>query len=144
MQISNEERARLKSLYLKAAYEVQYPHSASSFCIEVGTNHPQLDEYLAPTESWMFMTAYEPMGQKYSTRRNRLAQQRLLREADKKEKKLWTGLGYDLRSDADWEEPSALIFPVTKTEAFDWAHRYRQLAILFGSRGQKAQLLFTR
>jgi hypothetical protein len=142
MTISDEERTRLRALYEKACYEA-YPQGANHpIQIKLGVDHPSIDDELGALESWMFITAYEPMGQKHPPRRNRLAQQRLLREVKRKQKQRWRARGYAPDNGENWEEPSLLVFPVSKSEALDWARRYRQLAILFGSQGEKAQLLF--
>lgn len=142
MTISEKERARLQVLYEKARYEVQPPQGTSPVQIEIGALHPQIDDHLRPRESWMFITAYEPMGQEHPPRRNRLAQQRLLHALEEKRKRYWMARGYDPRAEQSWEEPSVLVFGVSRSEALNWARRYRQLAILFGARGEKAQLLF--
>jgi hypothetical protein len=144
MQLSQQEKDRLRKLYLKATYEV-CPHNVPEpLHLRPEEQHPEIDAEFEGAESWMLITAHEPMGQPHPPEINKQAQQKLHLDIKRANKNCWPGRGYDPRPEVDWEEPCLFVFPVSRQEALRWAERYRQLAVLFGERGQAAELLFTQ
>jgi len=143
MKLSQKEKNRLRELYLKAYYEVWPNHVAEPLILRPGAHHPEIDAELGGANSWMFITAHNPMGKLHLPEVNKKAQQQLHLDIKRANKNYWPGRGYDPRSGEDWEEPSIFVFPISRKEARAWAEQFRQLAVLFGERGQAAELLFT-
>lgn len=144
MQLSQQEKDRLRALYQKATYEVWPSNVPEPLILRPGAHHPVIDAELEGAKSWMFITAHNPFGQPQPQETNIQAQRQLHLELIRSNKKYWPGRGYDPQSGEDWEEPSIFVFPVSRTEALRWAQDFRQLAILFAERGQAAELLFTQ
>jgi hypothetical protein len=144
MNISKKERARLAEMYQKAVYEVRPRDREEPIVLRAGAMHPPLDALLTRNEHWMFITAYEPMGQPQAPEINKRAQQDLWKEVKTAGKTVWHALGYDPRAGFNWKEPSLFVFPVSRTEALAWARKFNQLAILYGTPGQPADLIFTQ
>jgi hypothetical protein len=143
MQLSKKEKDRLRKLYQKATYEVWPFNVAEPLNLRPGEHHPQIDAELEGAESWMFITAHNPLGQPQTPEANIQAQQQLHLEIMRGNKNHWPGRGYDPRPEVDWEEPCLFVFPILRPEALRWAQQYRQLAVLFAERGEVAELLFT-
>ncbi len=144
MQLSQQEKDRLTELYQKAYYEVWPFNVAEPLALCPGSHHPVIDAELKDANSWMFITAHNPMGQPQPTEANIEAQQQLHLEIMRAEKNYWPGRGYDPRPEVDWEEPSIFVFPISRKEALAWARKFEQLAIFYGVSGQPAELLFTQ
>jgi len=144
MQLSQQEKDRLTELYQKATYEVWPFNVAEPLILRPGAHHPAIDAELEGAESWMFITAHNPMGQPQPPEANIEAQQQLHLDIKRANKNYWPGRGYDPCSGEDWEEPSIFVFPISRKEALAWARKFEQLAILYGVSGQPAELLFTQ
>lgn len=135
MQLSQQEKDRLRALYQKATYEVWPFKVAEPLILRPGAHHPEIDAELEDAKSWMFITAHNPFGQPQPQETNIQAQRKLHLELKRANKKYWPGRGYDPQSNVDWEEPSIFVFPVSRSEALDWASKFDQLAILYGEPG---------
>jgi len=144
MQLSQQEKDRLRTLYQQAIYEVWPSHEAEPMILRWGAHHSEIDTGLEGAEGWMFITAYNPMGQAQPLETNMQAQQQLHLDLIRSDKNYWPGRSYDPQSGENWEEPSIFVFPVSRSEALNWARKFDQLAILYGVPGQPAELLFTQ
>jgi|GEM_PF-920670 hypothetical protein len=144
MPISETERKRLARLFRQAVYELLPGElQPSRYPLKIGDRHPELDAFLRAGESWIFITAYHPMGQPQNTTINQAAQRQLLEQLQERAKKVWRGRGYSSDPQQPWEEPTLLTLPFHRREALDLARQFQQLAILYGEKQQVATLLFT-
>ncbi len=144
MPISETERKRLAQLFRQAKYELLPGElQSAAYPIRIGNQHPELDAFLSEGQSWIFITAYNPMGQPQSTAFNRVAQQKLLQQLQNDSKTVWRGRGYSPDPLQPWEEPAILTLPLYRREAIAIAREYQQLAIVYGEKHGATTLLFT-
>lgn len=111
--------------------------------IRIGARHPELDQLCTARgiAEWAFVTACNPGSQLLPVAENsrRLA---LLRE-DVRALELALFEGNGEPADASWQpEPSVLVLGVTRPEALSLGRRYEQHAIVVGSVGDVARLVW--
>jgi hypothetical protein len=113
------------------------------FVIGIGENIPELDEQLAArgTSDWAFLTAYNPYSHGLSDKENRVRQESLFDYLEKAGYEFL--LGYGESRHRGWPaEPSFLILGVSRDKAIDLAMEFQQNAIVAGSLGGPAELIW--
>ena len=134
-----QERARLEAAYRATTYRV------GKLRLRVGEPSPALDELLRRRglDRWAFLTSVNPRSQalpsEENARRLRALRERLSRDG-------WTWLRAEAIPDApDWErEPSVLVLGMGREEAEALAREWEQNAVVLGSPGGAAELVFVR
>lgn len=134
--ISNE----LLKAYNETSYFVQ--SQSGKISIRIGNEHPTIDMLLAGhgIESWAFITAWNPSSNILEEKENLERQERL------KEIIADEGLSYiegaGVGDDGIWPpEPSLFIPGISMSEAKKLGKEFEQNAIVFGSKGGKAELI---
>jgi len=122
--------------YLTTSYQVSGFH----LIIQIGDHHPELDNLLKEhnSETWAFITAFNPNSQILSDEENLRRHQLLLEDL--------TGVlcfeGQGISTDPAWKpELSLLILGISHDEAIRTGRKYVQNAIVMGKRGDVAELV---
>lgn len=111
--------------------------------IRIGSRCPKLDALLNghQTDSWAFITAWNPASKKLDIAENRRRQSTL--EAEVRERGYTVYRGAGVPDDEGWEpEESVLVVGINREEAVKFARRHGQAAIVAGRRGANAELVF--
>ena len=136
-------KQELTRSYLTTDYVVNDP--GIRFVIRIGTDNRELDEFLATrgTSDWVFLTAYNPYSNELSDEENQMRQESLLNSLEKAGYEFL--LGYGQSRHQDWPaEPSVLVLGVSRDKAIDLAMEFQQNAIVAGSLGGPAELVWCR
>lgn len=130
---------RLLQAYLHTTYQVDFP----DIKIKIGEPNPDLNALLvsSQTESWAFITAWNPKSSLLSTKENDWRHQKLVRIVKNTGYPHFEGKG--IGKDSDWPpEISLLILGISKMEALELGREFRQNAIVFGEKSQVPALIF--
>ncbi len=133
--------SELEQAYLATCYVVFVP--PCRLRIRVGQLHPEVDQLLDEhgCRSWAYVTACNPGSVQLSEEENRLRQCCLEEEVAQGKWKFYRGEG--VGDDGDWPpEQSLFIVGIGKEEAMELARRRGQAALVYGERGQPAQLVW--
>jgi len=140
------DEARKKELtrsYLITDYVVN--HHEIRFVITVGVDNGELDQLLIAkgAPEWAFLTACNPFSTELSDEENRVRQESLLDCLEKAGYEFL--LGYGESRHQEWPaEPSVLVLGVSRDRAIDLAMEFQQNAIIAGSLGGPAELVWCR
>jgi hypothetical protein len=111
--------------------------------IRIGERNGLLDRILKEhgAETWVFVTAFNPLSRLLSAAENRARQEELRGELEAR------GLtrfdGYGIGDNRRWPpEESYLVLGLSRDEARSLGRRHEQYAVVFGHRHQAAELLF--
>jgi hypothetical protein len=111
--------------------------------IRIGEYNLALDELLKrnKSESWAFITAYNPYSNALPEEENELRQENLLSRL--KEKNFQFLNGYGESTNKDWQpEKSVLIFNIDRETARSLGREFEQNAIVIGQIGSKPELVW--
>jgi hypothetical protein len=136
-----ETRAKFEPLYRATTYRVDIPEGRID--IRVGQTHPTLDALLAQlgVTDWAFVTAWNPRSTPSSAETNSLSQQRLIRAIRESGLVFFEGKG--IPDDPGWSaERSVWIAGISRREAAILGARFNQNAVLVGTVGEEAELVF--
>jgi hypothetical protein len=131
----------LVQAFRKTEYRVDGP--AGPFCLRVDQRCSKVDDLLreSQTTSWAYVTACNPGSKRLTAEENAARLAELERELTAKGLKFYRGEG--IGADGAWPpEPSVLVLGISREAAVELARKHGQLAILFGTAGQAAQLLW--
>jgi triacylglycerol esterase/lipase EstA (alpha/beta hydrolase family) len=132
----------LDDAYRATSYLLFLPEYTVSLRIEEPAS--ALDDWLAREgyKTWAFISAYNPRSQPLSKEENRIRHQQLIEHVESRHQPWREGMGRPDRS--DWKPEYGLFLPgITKRDAMALARRFQQNALLFGTRGQPPQLIYT-
>ena len=135
-------RQDLGAAYRKTSYVVEAP-GAAGFAIRIGECCPPLDELLERTGTrlWAFVTACNPRSEPLSSAENAARMERLREVIERGGYAFLPGAG--VPDEAGWSpEPSFLVLGMTEAAAADIGGLFEQHAIVVGSRGAAAALLW--
>lgn len=138
-----DERARLAGAYRRTRYRLEIDGVA--IALRVGAPYPLLDAALgaAGAATWAFITAFNPGSQPQSAAANRARDIALAREIDARSLRRWRCDGVD--DDGAWPtERGWVISGIGRGAAIALGQTFSQNAILFGTRGGTAELVFCR
>jgi hypothetical protein len=130
----------LMKLYRGAVFEVQADHGRISILLDQG--NPTLDAFLTRhlvTDTWAFITAWNPGDERPSPGENQRAQLLLEEQVRGAGWSMWPGDGAS--PDGEHVEPSILIVGITPEAARALGQAFRQRAIVVGAVGGPARLL---
>lgn len=133
--------SELEQAYLATFYHFFSP--AGGLTIRVGQLHPNVDQLLAEYDchSWAYVTAHNPGSVRLPEEENRRRQLDLEEEVTRRGWKFYQGEG--VGAQGNWPpEQSVLIVGIGKEEAVKLARRHGQAALVYGERGQPAQLVW--
>ncbi|MEI6037023.1 MAG: DUF3293 domain-containing protein [Planctomycetota bacterium] len=132
---------------LKVAYESTnfwvYESAANHFCIRCGEVSASLEELLKHmgTHHWAYVTACNPQSTQLSDLENRQRMESL--EAVLQSRGLPALHGEGIGTACDWQpEPSFLVLGLTESEALLLGRELEQTAVVVGSQGAVARLLW--
>ncbi len=132
--------AMLFEAFRNARFHAKIPDG--DLCILVGERSPRLDALLESKghQSWAYITAHNPNGQRASNSANDHAQNELAQELSSQGLVSYPG---EAQADiGDWPpEPSLLIIGVTEPQALELGGRYEQAAVVVGDSNRPARLL---
>lgn len=127
---------------LEAAYRAttyQATLDGRTICLRIGEPADDLDG--TPIDEWVFITAWNPRSQAYSTEENHHRQQALVAVLKARGKNYEPGLGIP-DPPSNWKpEQSFLVWPVGRDEALELRDRFEQNAVVWGRRGEAPELL---
>ncbi len=115
----------------------------SPFAIRCGTRTPRLDDLLVKcgASTWAYMTACNPRSDLLTASDNAERMGRLRHHLQQRGYSFFPGEG--VPDKPEWApEPSFLVLGITESEAVSLARIYEQNAILIGTQGQCATLLW--
>lgn len=126
---------------LDAAYRATSYRVGGKLVLRVGERSPVLDHLLANRglEEWVYLTAHNPASVELPPEENRARQKELVRRL--------AGypcmLGEAVPDDPSWPpEASVLVLGIPRADALALAREFGQNAILCGTRGGVAQILW--
>lgn len=132
----------LDAAYRKTSYMVD-ALAASGVAIRIGECCPPLDDLLARTGTslWAFITACNPRSEPLSIAENAARTKQLREVIEREGYALLPGAG--VPDEAGWPpEPSFLVPGITVEDAMEIGRLFEQHAIVVGSRGAAAALLW--
>ena len=124
----------LNQAYLNTTYRV-----LQSPLIDIKIN--QANTEFENMKNWAFITAWNPSPEILSLVENQSRNQQL--EQDIKQLGLQYSLGIGISEDQKWSEESLFIENIDLNKANELATKYRQLAFVYGIRGENATLYYT-
>ena len=124
----------LNQAYLNTTYRV-----LQSPLIDIKIN--QTNTKLNKMENWAFITAWNPHPDILSLVENQSRNKQL--EQDIKQLGLKYSLGIGISEDQKWSEESLFIENIDLNKANELASKYRQLAFVYGIRGENAMIYYT-
>ena len=132
------DRRQLEIFYRAAAYQAE--DAGVDFDIRFDSDNAELQRFLSERRAscWAFLTAYNPYSEPLPESENELRQTALANLLDQEKYSYLKGCG---RGD-DWSEPSFLILDIPRDKAISIGKRFQQNAILWGSIGQGAELIW--
>lgn len=125
---------------MQAYIDTNFQVPELGFVIKIGKSHRLLDKYLSESLalSWAFITAWNPHSLPLTQDENYHRNDLLL--ADIHTYRYFKGLG--VGPDPNWQpEESFLIVGIDKESAITLGRKYNQNAIVFGKKGERAELL---
>lgn len=131
----------LRSAYRRTSYRACTP--VGEIRIRIGYRNARLDRLLDQHAAvcWGYVTAVNPFSQPHAAEFNRRAIAALERVIRQWGCVYFTGRG--VGDDKRWpEEPSFLVLGITRDSAHELGRRFRQNAVVVGSRGGAAELLW--
>lgn len=125
---------------LDAAYRATSYRVGSDLALRVGETSPALDELLARRDlvEWAYLTAHNPGSVALSPGENRARQSELLGRVAGYPLLLGEAVG----DDGTWREASVLVLGIRREDALRLARAFGQNAILCGTRGGVAELVW--
>ena len=125
----------------KASDFIFYPENGIDI-IKVGKKNKYLDKILKKekTKSAVFITAWNPFSKNLTPKQNKKNQDSLIRFLSKKKIQIIYGLGRS--PDLKCFEDSILALGVSKEDAITFGKKFKQNAVVFYERKNKAELLF--
>lgn len=129
--------------YRAARYRVDH---APSFTMTVDERSPGLERSMRGVglECAMFLTAWNPNGERLPPDRNRSRHRRLIDELQAAGRMWMPGAGLDPTGTWPDEEVSVLVPGVDRVAACDWGRRYDQNAVLWAGADAVPRLLLLR
>jgi hypothetical protein len=127
--------------YRATSYLVDAP--GAPIALRVDESSAELDELLErfDAQTWAFITAYNPYSEKRDPEENQRRHRRLLDEVRDRGLHSFPSRGVD--DDGTWPtERGLLVLDIDRSGAVALGRELEQNAILFGTRGSKAQLVF--
>jgi hypothetical protein len=139
---AGRQPSELEKVYRASNYRVDLGNT--HLVIRIDQPHAEVDALLAHHGclSWTFLTAYNPGSLLLPAVENRVRQERMQREVNAAGWVFYPGEG--VGTDGWPGEESLLVLGIDVTAALALARRHGQLALVFGRRGETAQLLWTR
>jgi len=131
----------LEEAYLATTFRVETP--GGNIDIRIGEARPLLDRLLSKHKAteWAYITAWNPASRQLSADQNRLAQEELLRLIRDRGFAFYEGDG--IPDQKGWiSERSVWIAGISRHEAGEMGRQFGQNAIVIGSLGGAAELLF--
>ncbi len=125
--------SELNQAYLNTTYRV-----LQSPIIDIKIN--QTNTELNKLANWAFITAWNPSPDILSLEENQNRNKQL--EKDIKQLGLKYSLGIGISEDHKWSEESFFIENIYINKANELASKYRQLAFVYGIRGENATLYY--
>ncbi len=110
--------------------------------IRIGEHHPKLDKLLAEhdAETWAYITAWNPKSEPLTEQENQARQEELEEELRDAGYAFFRGQGE--ADNGEWPpEDSVLVAGISREEAVRYGRSYRQNAIVYGRRGEAAELV---
>lgn len=135
-------REDLAAAYRRTSYVVD-PPAGAGFAIRIGEACPPLDDLLERTGTrlWAFITACNPRSEPLSAGENSARMERLREMIERDGHAFLSGAG--VPDEAGWSpEPSFLVLGITAEAAAEIGRLFEQHAIVVGSRGTAARLLW--
>jgi hypothetical protein len=134
-------RSQLHQVYAATSFFANTP--LGKICIRVGKLEPQLDRLLQEhrANTWCFITAHNPASKELPEEENRARQSDLEDEIRSRTLQFFPGEGQG--ETGNWSEQSILIIDINRPDAEQLARKYGQNAIVYGSRGNAAELIWT-
>lgn len=126
--------------YRKTSYWIELP--GAYLKLRTDQNAPDLDRYLAEhgDQSWAFITAYNPRSQLMPPTQNRQRLEQMVEDLKRQGYSLLPGVG--VGDDGLWPpETSVLVLNISREAAQRLGCEYGQNALLFGTIGQKVELV---
>lgn len=125
---------------IEAAYRATSYRVGSDLVLRVGETSPALDELLARRDlgEWAYLTAHNPGSVALSDEENRARQSELLRRVAGYPVLLGEAVG----DDGTWREASVLVLGIRPENALELAREFGQNAIICGTRGGVAELVW--
>ena len=127
-------KEQLHQAYLNTSFKVL---TNPSSIIKINSVVPELNHL----DRWVFLSAWNPMSKGLSLEENRKRNQNL--EEDVKRLGLQYIPGIGISEDEQWSEESFLIANCSQEKANGLAVKYKQLAFVFGKKGEVAKLVYT-
>jgi len=134
------DELNLWAAYLETRFEVSLP--SQRITIRVGEATPILDGFIdeCGADCWCFVTAWNPGSRPLSAEENHARNRRLRAELERSQGGVFEGEGRG--ADPAWPpEESFLALGVDLGAAVDLGSRYGQRAVVWGRRGEPAQLI---
>lgn len=126
---------QIHQAFLNTTYKVV---SNPVFNIKINEVVPEISELT----NWAFITAWNPLPDILSIEENRVRNLDL--EEDIKTLGLKYKPGIGVSEDENWSEESFFVENISKNQIQDLAIKYGQLAYVFGSKNEKAALIYTK
>lgn len=124
----------LESAYRATDYRVDGP--VGPFVIRIGEVCDAI-----PADSWAYITACNPRSRRLPDNENTRRMQMLRAEVESAGYRYWRG--HSEAQDHSWPpEPSLLVFDISRNQAAQLGRQFDQWAIVFGLRGQPAELVW--
>lgn len=109
------------------------------FILRIGTVS-DFNDFLPEVDYWAFITAWNPLPSTFSDEVNKQRNMDLLNDLNK----YTTHKGRGISDDGAWFEDSLFIENITEKEAHFYAHKYGQLAFIFGKKNTTTKLLYCK
>lgn len=110
-------------------------------CINIGVKNQDLDNLLEKLNAsqWIFITAYNPMSEKYSDQENQNRQNNLIEDIKNQKLKYFFGEGRG--QDKNWApEQSLLVIDIKDQDTLVLIKKYNQKAIVKGEKNKPPYL----
>lgn len=137
-----QRRNALADAYRRTRYRAEI--DGHRVDIRVDRTNPTLDTQLARHRSWAFITAHNPRSELQTTAQNQAADRRLQEHLDTRGYQRWRCDAIDTSTDKQpWPiERGWIVCDIERHEAITLAGAFEQNAILFGTVGSTAELVF--
>lgn len=124
---------------IKAYIETDYCFNTDNkeICINIGKSNQELENLLEKlnANNWIFITAYNPMSEKYSDDENKYRQNNLIKDLEELKLKYFFGEGRG--HDISWSpEQSLLVIDINKKSILYLMNKYKQKAIVKGKKNK--------
>jgi hypothetical protein len=129
----------LQAAYLATEYHVEHPEGG--FVLRIGARSRTLDRLLDQhgQRTWAFLTAWNPLSVIVPMEQNVARQAQLEAEVQQRGWVMLAGRGQG----AGWAaEASVLVLGITEPEAIALGQMFRQAAIVVGTHGESARLVW--